>query len=468
MDSEGHDHPGASSDEQVLLFVGGVPGKVTRDELLSYFLQYGDVVSVKLSKARKKKVSAHGQDKTGNHLVQGHAYVKMQDPQVARRLIEMQELPLEQNRSLHIEEAVAKSEKKKYKQEVQRLRVFLGSLPPSLDVETLKHHFGMFGTVKKLYKIFDHAEQVEKDFGYVIFEHAESVAHVVRYEYHRVNGRVIRVAPFVTRDQLNSSKAGYPYSDQNLKEIQIFDPARMKIVGQLMSKYGRKMHSHEASEADCGSYNLSQRSPLGARSSGNSSEGQLSRRDCQPDGFVFKEKGLQRSIVEEWARHDKPVKVSHSSRFSASKSLNLQYQAQNHALRPFEKEAVDLTYSARDTYAINLNLEGKHRAGKRNSVLGDLTIVEETRNRNQHPHRLDLNESLLDQSAENYRLNILARAKSQIPQLVQTIKQTESPITFISTLKRSDVGSIERAEFPTNLPKSLGVFKSIGLDPPKD
>jgi hypothetical protein len=293
---------------------------------------------------------------------------------------------------------------------------------------------------------------------------------VVQYEYHRVNGHVIRVAPFITRDQLNSSKGGYPYSDQYLKEISIFDPAQRDRIDQLNDNQSRKIYSHHASQASHGSYNFKERSLHDEILSRGFSESLFSHRGDKANDLAFKEKEVKQSTIPEWQARDTSKVKSSSARRLVSKPSKKPNDPRIVPVGPNPKEAPSMKDSKGSTHAFNFSLKEFQVLDCINSALGDLPTVEERRYKSQHPFRFHHKKNQLDQRAENYRLNILTRTRSEIPQLAQPIKNPESTITFLfqNQLERTDAGFKGRITIPNNLPKNLGGKEPTGFELPKD
>lgn len=436
MEKDKTSEPEEKAEEHILLFVGGVPGKVTKDELRDYFLRYGEVVSVKVNKARqKKKPTPKYKGLDMGQLVQGHAYVKMKDSKVARALIEMQELPIDKKRTLHIEAAVARSEKKKYKQEVEKLRVFIGNLPVSLTTEMLKNHFIKFGSLKKIYKIYDHFNQVDKDYGYVIFQDAESATEVLQYDYHKVGNYFVRVAPFVAKSEQNSAKGGYPYSDQYPKNISVFDPNSSRrrfeaILGSdgKISKFRQEAPTHKS----MGSYNYHQ--------------GLNQEREKQESQFLnlsepsenYSPDVSQRDNFMEWnVRHwqEQEIQARQNSRLQIKPFQSFTFdpaQTNSTPTSPGPKESRSQFHHDASESILYLDKNTRIKEAKNSKMIGGLSIVEEKRTKSQHPERPNPKEQILNQSITNYRLNILKRNRQDIPQLQPPINTIEGHMLTIN------------------------------------
>lgn len=462
------------AEEFILLFVGGVPGKVTKEELKSYFLRYGEVVSVKANKARKKKKpSLKHKGLEVDELVQGHAYVKMKDPQVARALIEMQEMPIDKNRTLHIEAAVARSEKKKYKQEVEKLRVFIGNLPATLSIEMLKSHFMQFGGLKKLYKIYDHFNHVDKDYGYVIFQDTESVAEVLRYEYHKVGKYFVRVAPFIPKSEQNSAKGGYPYSDQQYpKKISVFDPNfRRKRFEATLGSDGRISNFRQETPAlrSMGTYSYNQgSSPDHSRLENHFPELSEASENFSP-GTSHRDNVMEWNI-KHWQEREIQVKPNLHSQINSFKRSNSEQIIESPTPNsPSLKGTIRKTHFDISKEKSFLEENTRTKNAKKGKMFGGLTIVEEKRPKSQHLDRPDPKTQILDQSIANYRLNILNKTRDNILQLHRPLLAgggsitALTPQTFLEQKNQTEAGDNTEA-----MPPHLADLDAQALEQAKD
>ena len=387
-----------------LLFVGGIPGKVKSDELRLFFSKYGEVLSLKLAKLKKKKKPDLKGSSTGSDILsQGHAYVRMKNREDAIELIQMKELKFE-SRSLRVELAVARSEKKKYKQEQEKLRVYIGNIPATTSTETLEAYFRQFGKLQKVYKIFDHGRQIDKDFGYVIYDNPASVKRVLEYEFHLVGLDYIRVAPFIPNHQKGKLKS---YSDNCYRQNLVYDPQSPAHTSYLATD------GYKRGELGLGTYNYHQ--------PGESYYEEDSQKDPSIDPDSDKE-----SSVKEFDEHPGPkfslpqVKNREVKRGSGKQFKSLQRSNQKLVYPDLLASMRQSSISGSPGILKNAKFQADSQRRKDESkgrFIGRLSVVEEKRYKSQHHAKFNPRTNDLDQSLENYRLNILKRTRVLIPQL---------------------------------------------------
>lgn len=414
--------------EGVKLWVGGVPGVCTKQDLIEFFLQFGEVVSVKVIKFRKPKTQVPEEMDPSLALVQGHAYVKMRDPEVARYLIERRELPFNEERTFSIELAVNKSEKAKYQLEKQNLRLHFSGFPASCSIERLEEHFeNWFGPVTKVYRIQKHGSKQYANYGFVEVTSPETAKKILKYPCHYVEGKYLvfisKFKPPIQQDSGSSSsfKGGYPLSDQGPPQnLKVFDPYnRYKPAdhANFIWRISRFSQGFESLQHYSPPGNRNQRAREGYhymdqysdRSDGSEEISALQSQQedpYDPDSF----KNLQET-------HFKGSRSSNPQIRSLQRSHPKEAMTGTHASYPGKKPGTPAfdTIENRQAYvskAHRIEMKSEFdRKGRR------LSVVEERRNKSQHTERLDPKEAKLDDSMVNYRFNILKRSEAGNPQL---------------------------------------------------
>ena len=181
---------------ELKLWVGGLPGKITRQRVHEYFSSYGEVDSVYLIKSNKEIISEkQGFDFKRERLCKGFAYVTLKNSEDFQRILGMQALVFE-GRTLNIQRPVLSNNRKKYKQAQSKLRVFLPKLPANLGEAELKKYFSKFGSLESVYKIKNLEMNTFKTYGYLKFENQISAENVLSKDFHVVSGYKIGVLPF--------------------------------------------------------------------------------------------------------------------------------------------------------------------------------------------------------------------------------------------------------------------------------
>ena len=420
--------------EGVKLWVGGVPGGITKQDLVGFFLQFGEVVSVKLIKFRKPRPRVAEESESTTSLVQGHAYVTMRDPAVAQWLIEREEIPYLEDRALRIELAVNKSEKAKYQLERQNLRLHFSGFPAYCDIERLKSHFRKwFGEVTKVYSILKHGTQQYANYGFVEVASPETAKAILKYPCHYVEGKYLvfmsKFKPPIKQDSASSSsfKGGYPLSDQGPPQnSKVFDP---------FNKYKPEDHANfirRISRFSQGIESLQHYSPPGHRY------------ERAREGYQYMDQSPERSDGSEeisafHSHQEDPYAGSfknlQETQFKGNRSSNPQFRSLQ---RSHPKEAMTSTHASYpgkkpETPAFNTIMKSQAYVSKahRIEMKGEfdrkgrrLSVVEERRNKSQHTERLNPKEAKLDDSMVNYRFNILKRSGAEIPQLLPQGNET--------------------------------------------
>lgn len=152
--------PKAKEEKEFKLFVGGLTGDTTSEELLNYF---SGIVHVKeafvVVDSSTKKPSGFG-------------FVALDSQQdISKILANRHEI---KGSYVDCKEALSKNEAKLKELDERQRKLFVGGLPKNLKDEVLREHFLKFGKVQKAYVVKDYKSGNTRGFGFVIFADSES------------------------------------------------------------------------------------------------------------------------------------------------------------------------------------------------------------------------------------------------------------------------------------------------------
>jgi RNA recognition motif-containing protein len=141
---------------------------MTEDILRKHFEQFGVVDAVKVMIDKRTKRS------------KGYAFIAFHaDCRLDRLLTQTHIID---GRKIDCQLAAKTQEKKKWKEEQKRKKVFINNLPPNLTTEDLECRFGVYGSVRNCYVIRDFHSQASKRYGFVEYTDEAVVAQVINLQ----------------------------------------------------------------------------------------------------------------------------------------------------------------------------------------------------------------------------------------------------------------------------------------------
>lgn len=186
-----------------ILFVGGIPALMTERAIQKHFEQFCKIVKVRIMKEKKSKEP------------KGYAFVTLAESSVIPELLN--KVHVIEGRQVDCQIASRKGEKKQWKDEQKKRRIFVSNLPSDLTSEQLKEHFSQYGEVRNAYIISDFETKVSKNYGYVEFLNPD-VASLVLASQVSINEVLVTCLPYLGRheqkNQATSAKAGNDASPQ--------------------------------------------------------------------------------------------------------------------------------------------------------------------------------------------------------------------------------------------------------------
>lgn len=161
----------------IKLFVGGLPPTVTKQELAFLFREFEDYIKIDL------------RSRDNSHLNQGFAFLLLQDPFIARRIVD-QEFQIRQRKI-----QVQYSKKMSKKQNIIPKRLFCKGIPPDLSDADLCGFFNGFVHCRAAYSIKDSLGN-KKGFGFIELFDEQSAKRLLDIKKFKVHNAHLEVEKF--------------------------------------------------------------------------------------------------------------------------------------------------------------------------------------------------------------------------------------------------------------------------------
>jgi RNA recognition motif-containing protein len=170
--------------------VGGIPAVMTEEDIERHFAGICRVSKVRIMREKKTQES------------KGFAFVTLADaasiPQV------LAQTHVIEGRKVDVQLASRKSEKKDWKDEQKKKRVFVSNLPGQISNDELAKFFAKYGSVRNAYIIKDFMTDHSKNYGYIEFQEV-GVVHTVLKDQVTINGHKVTCLPYVGRHEPKST-----------------------------------------------------------------------------------------------------------------------------------------------------------------------------------------------------------------------------------------------------------------------
>lgn len=175
---------------QNVVFVGGVKACFTQQEIGNYFSQFGEIISIKMKKSRKKK-----------NMNRGFCLIKFEKAKSARRVIEVKNHTL-MGRLVTCREYLKGEKLKEGKKNKNDKKIYINGLPGNASNIDIIKAFSVFGEVESGYTLKEQFTGLSKGFGFVTFEKKESVDIALNSTLRvTIFNNKIEVAPFACGGQ---------------------------------------------------------------------------------------------------------------------------------------------------------------------------------------------------------------------------------------------------------------------------
>ena len=143
------------------VFVGGVPVRADKQEIVGYFEQFGKVLHCKMKK----------NSKTGRSL--GYLYLTFEDPQVASSLLHR---PIQIcGRVCECKPVYKKEQLEEALSQDKKLKLLVYELDPDATNKDLTEAFGLRAEISHAYVVKDSDSRNNKGYGYVIFKTEDAI-----------------------------------------------------------------------------------------------------------------------------------------------------------------------------------------------------------------------------------------------------------------------------------------------------
>eukprot|EP00045_Choanoeca_perplexa_P006685 m.57586 g.57586 ORF g.57586 m.57586 type:complete len:459 (-) comp13736_c0_seq1:135-1511(-) len=224
------------------LFIGGLSPETTRDRLLEYFLNFGDVVDcVVMTDAATGRTRGFGfvtfrDSRSCDHVLQKRPHVidgREVDPKTAvpRQDMDSPRAPREVKR---------KPRSTSFTHHIRKC--FVGGLPTTVTQEILQHFFSQFGPVEEAVIIHDKQTRLPRGFGFVTFVDSATADRVVKVHYHDFFGKMVEVKRAEPKVDMSRSPTRFERRGHS------YDP-RLTSPGPEFHYYGAMPGHHHHSHA---------------------------------------------------------------------------------------------------------------------------------------------------------------------------------------------------------------------------
>lgn len=154
------------------MFIGGLSGTTTPDNLKTYFEKFGPVSECMIMKDAITKRS------------RGFGFITYSDPNSVEKVLELEKHILDEKA---IDPKRAFPRQKHPKMVTKTRKIFVGGLSAETSSEDVKAYFGQYGKVDDAMLMFDKSTKRHRGFGFVTFEHEDIVDKVCEIHYHEIN-----------------------------------------------------------------------------------------------------------------------------------------------------------------------------------------------------------------------------------------------------------------------------------------
>lgn len=163
---------GNSTNDPGKMFIGGLSGTTTPDNLKTYFEKFGAVSECMIMKDAITKRS------------RGFGFITYSDPNSVEKVLEEEKHILDEKT---IDPKRAFPRQKHPKMVTKTRKIFVGGLSAETSSDDVKAYFGQYGKVDDAMLMFDKSTKRHRGFGFVTFEHEDIVDKVCDIHYHEIN-----------------------------------------------------------------------------------------------------------------------------------------------------------------------------------------------------------------------------------------------------------------------------------------
>lgn len=197
-----------SSVRSFTVFVGGIPGGITKKEISLYFSNFGRVTHVKIP-----------ENLECSHRNKGFCYVSFEREESMRAAIQIG-CHFLGSRKVSCKEFQNKDELSKGKNSRNDSKIFVKFIPSWMTESHFKQYFRQFGELETCYtvKFIDQSQPIVNNlgsFGYLIFKDDKVRKYVLSRKFFKVGSTKMKVQPYVSQESLKTLN---PSLQNNLEE----------------------------------------------------------------------------------------------------------------------------------------------------------------------------------------------------------------------------------------------------------
>lgn len=213
-------------DRSYKVFIGGLPVRADKDEIINFFSEYGTVLGCKMKKNQQ----------TGRSL--GFAYLTVKEQETYEYLLNNN---IEfQGRMIDIKPRWTKKELANNIENQKLKKIFINNIPSECSNEDLQTYFSRFGRVSNSYVIRDAETQESKGYGYILFHNrsdCEAALSAGESGLLVIRGRVLEV-----RSSLNATDISIAKQSVSLKSKSSLQSPCTSPYGQISPFETKSVH----------------------------------------------------------------------------------------------------------------------------------------------------------------------------------------------------------------------------------
>ena len=187
-----------------ILFVGGIPAVLTEVDIDLYFSKHCKVIKVRVMREKKTLES------------KGFAFVTLADASSAHLML--QKVHIIHGRKVDVQLASRKGEKKDWKDEQKKKRIFVSNLPVELENVELARCFSKYGEVRNAYIIKDFLTDQSKNYGYIEFNDMGVVQSVLNDQV-IIRSHKVLCLPYVGRHEPRTNKQNFENPEELSEDV---------------------------------------------------------------------------------------------------------------------------------------------------------------------------------------------------------------------------------------------------------
>jgi len=188
--------PGMGTPKIYKIFVGGIHPDSSRENLLDFFLQYGEVVSIDIPVNKK----------TG--ALKGFCFVQFANRDDYEKSLQVKR-PEVSGRFVSIKPALKMKDAEEEQENSQKRKLFVRNIPASADEVQIKTAFQIHYPVEKVMLVRNPKTGGSRGIGYVVMSTFEGYSALISLGRLIVDNQVVYLSKSMTKDQLVKRSTSY-------------------------------------------------------------------------------------------------------------------------------------------------------------------------------------------------------------------------------------------------------------------